>query len=172
MSIQMIGKHDKDGRLIQPTYTDGRTKQSFKDETDITKILARAQKAGTLSHLQKHEGTYGDFASFDFLEANIQLTKGREIFDDLPSELRSEFNNSPAAFFDYVNDPANVDDLRRKLPGLALPGRQMIDASGKTEPDAPSNVDLPSVKAITKPAGPPAEERPEADLSASENPQG
>jgi len=136
MSDQNIGNHDKNGRLIQPgPYKDGLTKQSFKDETDINKILSRAQKAGTLSHLQKYEGTYGDFAEFDFLEAQIQMTKGREVFDALPSELRSEFNQSPADFFAYVNDPANVDDLRKKLPGLAMPGRQNIDVSGKTAPD-------------------------------------
>jgi len=137
MSIQTHGKHDKNGRLVQPIYKDGRTKQAFKDETDINKILHRAQKAGTLSHIQKYEGSYGDFADFDFFEATIQLTKGREIFDALPSELRMEFNQSPAAFFAYVNDPANTDELLKKLPALAMPGRQMIDVSGKTPPDDP-----------------------------------
>lgn len=137
MSIQSIGKHHKDGRLKQPTYKDGRTKQSFRDETDINKILSRAQKAGTSSHLEKFQGEYGNFADFDFMESTIMLTKGREMFDALPSELRSEFNQSPAQFFDYVNDPANIDDLIKKLPGLAAPGRQNIDLSGKTAPDDP-----------------------------------
>ncbi len=118
-------------------YNDGRTKQSFKDETDINKILHRAQKAGSFSHLQKYEGTYSDFADFDFMEAQLQLTKGREVFDALPSELRNEFKQSPAAFFDYVNDPANAGKLREKLPDLAKPGKQNIDVSGKTAPDDP-----------------------------------
>jgi len=137
MSIQSQGKHEKNGRLIQPKYTDGRTKQAFKDETDIKKILHRAQKAGVMTHLQQHQGSYGDFADFDFFETVIQLTKGREIFDALPSELRSEFNQSPAQFFEYVNDPKNIDELAKKLPGLAMPGRQNIDMSGKTPPDEP-----------------------------------
>jgi len=147
MSMQSIGKHDNNGRLVQPTYKDGRTKQSFKDETDINKILHRAQKAGTMSHLEKYQGTYGDFAEFDFLEANLQLTKGREVFDALPSEIRNEFKGSPAAFFDYVNDPKNINDLTKKLPMLAAPGRQNIDLSGKTPPDeelAPQAADLPA----------------------------
>ncbi len=123
-------------RTEQPQeYTDGRTKQAFKDETDINKLLERAQKTGTLSHLQKYEGRYADFSDFDFFDANIKLAQGREIFDALPSEVRSEFNNSPAGFFKYVNDPANADDLKNKLPGLAAPGRQNIDVSGKTSPD-------------------------------------
>jgi len=134
MSLQTIGEHDEDGRLVQPIYEDGRTKQSFKDETDINKILHRAQKTGTLSHLDKYEGVYGDYADYDFLENQLKMTHGREVFDALPSELRREFNNSPAAFFTYVNDPANARDLRKKLPALAQPGRQNIDVSGKSPP--------------------------------------
>jgi len=158
MSIQTQGKHDKSGRLIQPTYKDGRTKQSFKDETDIQKILHRAQKAGTMSHLDKYEGTYGDFSDFDFLEATIQLTKGREVFDALPSELRNEFNQSPAEFFRYVNNPANAEKLRDKLPGLAAPGRQNIDMSGKTEPEALE--DPPAADPAPNPAEPPPAAEP------------
>ncbi len=138
MSIQTQGNHDKSGRLIQPAeYPDGRTKQSFADETDINKILQRAQQSGTLSHLQEYSGVYGDFADFDFFDATLKLSHGREVFDALPSELRTEFNQSPAAFFKYVNDPANADDLRKKLPALAKPGKQNIDVSGKTAPEDP-----------------------------------
>ncbi len=108
-------------------YTDGRTKQSFKNECDINKIMARAEKAGTISHLQKFEGVYADYSDFDFFEQTQKLTKGREVFDALPAELRREFGQSPAAFFNYVNDPANVDDLREKLPALAAPGTQLPD---------------------------------------------
>ncbi len=121
-------------------YPDGMTKQSFKDETDINKLLHRAQKTGTISHLAKHEGTYGDFADYDFFGNQLQLTRGREIFDELPSEIRAEFQNSPAGFFKFVNDPANRDRLDKILPALAQPGRQNIDVSGKTSPDVVSEL--------------------------------
>ncbi len=119
-----------------PVYDDGRTKQSFRDETDINKILQRAQKTGTISHLNKYEAKYGDFSNFDFLTTQLQLAEGKEIFADLPSEIRSEFNQSPSEFFAYVNDPANKDDLLKKLPGLAAPGRQNIDTLGNRGADA------------------------------------
>ncbi len=114
-------------------YDDGRTKQSFKDETDIQKIMARAEVTGTISHLAKYEGVYADFSDFDFHEQNNMLARGAEIFDALPAEVRSEFRQSPAAFFKYVNDPKNIDELRKKLPALAAPGRQNIQVSA---PDA------------------------------------
>ena len=107
------------------TYKDGRTKQSFKNSTDINKILNKAQKAGTLSHLVKHGAHYGDFSDMpDLLEAHRRLAAGQAIFDELPSEIRDEFQNNAAAFFTYVNDPNNSDRLTELLPGLAEPGRQ------------------------------------------------
>jgi len=115
-------------------YSDGRTKQSFKDETNINKLLERAQRSGTLSHLEKHGATYGEMADFDLFEAQLRIRHAQESFDALPSEIRNEFHNSPAAFFKFVNDPANKDDLAKKLPALAKPGRQNIDVSGKSDP--------------------------------------
>jgi len=154
----------------QPTYTDGRTKQSFKDETDINKILQRAQKTGTISHINQFEAHYGDFADFDFFEATMQLTKGREIFDALPSEIRNEFSQSPAQFFDYVNDPANKDDLLKKLPGLAAPGRQNIDVTQRSEnadlsPDVPGDPPAPPIETKGAPTNEP-EKAPEPPVAA------
>ena len=106
-------------------YSDGRTKQSFKDSTDINKIVAKWQKTGTISHLAKHQPVYGDFSDIDdLLSAHNRMVRGVEIFNELPSEVRKEFNQDIGEFFRYVNDPANKDDLAEKLPALAKPGRQ------------------------------------------------
>ncbi len=106
-------------------YTDGRTKQSFKNITDINRILAKAQKTGVISHLAKHGAIYGDFSDLpDLLQANQRLARGQQIFDELPSEVRAEFGQDVSEFFKYVNDPENINDLATKLPALAEPGRQ------------------------------------------------
>ncbi len=112
----------------EKVYDDGRTKQCHADECDINKIMARFDQTGTISHVAKYEGVYADFSDFDFHEQTTKLTQGREIFDDLPAEIRREFGQSPAAFFEYVNDPANADQVRTKLQGLAMPGRQLRSA--------------------------------------------
>lgn len=119
-------------------YGPSRTKQSFKDSTDINKILAKAQKAGSLSHLQKHGAFYGDFAEApaDIFEARAQLDRGAEIFSELPSEIRKEFKNEPLEFFSFVNDPANKDRLEQLLPELAKPGSYFPDVSPRTPPGA------------------------------------
>ncbi len=151
------------GPRRQPrSYRDGRTKQAFKDECDIEKIMARAEKAGTISHLEKFEGVYADFSDFDFFTQTQKLTRGREIFDELPAELRREFDQSPAKFFEFVNDPSNVAELRKKLPALAAPGTQRIETT-------PANADTQAAQAAasepasetnTPPAAPAAETPP------------
>lgn len=107
-----------------PTYGDGRTKQSFKDETDVNKLLARARVQGGLSHLQKHGAAYGDFAGFDFSDAQFQLARARSIFEELPGELRREFGNDPAKFFEFVSTRPQ-DELKKVFPVLAEPGYQL-----------------------------------------------
>jgi hypothetical protein len=43
-------------------YNDGRTKQAFADSCDINKLLKKAQRTGSISHLMKYpEATYGEF---------------------------------------------------------------------------------------------------------------
>lgn len=115
-------------------YDDGRTKQAFKEGCDINKLLSRAQIQGGLSHLEKYEAVYGDFSDFDFYEAQLALARGKTIFQELPSEIRTEFNQSPAEFFAYVNDPENAGNLHVKLPELAAPGRQRLEL--KFRPDS------------------------------------
>ncbi len=144
-------------------YTDGRTKQCFKNECDIEKIMARADKAGTISHLEKFEGVYADYSDFDFFEQTTKLTAGNEIFAELPAEIRREFNQSPAEFFAYANNPENVDKLRQLLPALAAPGTQRLETS---PPDADTQAaqaaaaapaaSTPSTPAVEPTATPPA----------------
>ncbi len=143
----------------QPTeYKDGRTKQSFRDETDINKIIQRAEKTGTISHLNRHQGSYSDFADFDYFGNLQKLTRGREIFDDLPAELRNEFEGSPTKFFNYVNDPANVGRIGELLPELAEPGRQLMSV---VPPVADTPPEIPAEAPATPETPPEAAKSPE-----------
>ncbi len=130
-------------------YEDGRTKQCHRDECDINKIMARFQKTGTISHLSKFEGVYADFSDFDFHHQSNMLARGESIFAALPAEIRREFGQSPAEFFNYVNDPKNAKELRKKLPGLAAPGDQLPETAS---PDADREA---AVAASNEPASPP-----------------
>ncbi len=106
-------------------YSDGRTKQAFKDSTDINKLLMRAQQGETISHLAKHGAIYGDFTDIDdLLTGMTRLERGNQIFAQLPGEVRCEFDQSPQKFFNFVNNPQNSERLEELLPALAAPGNQ------------------------------------------------
>ncbi len=143
------------GHARVPEYeSPGRTKQAFKDETDINRILARFNREGAISHLNKFQGMYGDFESFDFLQAQLQIRKAGEIFEALPAELRREFQQSPSLFFEFVNDPANKDRLPQIFPDLAKPGNYALDMSPKTPPGATGDPDAPDPDAGVPPVAP------------------
>lgn len=130
---------------------DKRTKQAFADETDVNKILQRHQKQGTLDHLSMYEGVYGDFSDIDsLLDAHNKYNRGVEIFAQLPSNVRKDFEQSPKKFFEFVNDPANSDKLKDLLPELAKPGSYFPDVSSATPPGAllqePKKVDVDDPK--------------------------
>lgn len=139
--------------MPEKTYDDGRTKQTFRDETDINQIMKRAQVTGTISHLNKYEGRYGDFANFDFLGHQIMLGQAQTIFDDLPPEIRKEFHNKPDEFFEYVNAPENVNILAEKLPRLAEPGRQNLNVNGVITADAQKAAEAAAKPLVAAPIG-------------------
>jgi len=100
----------------------GRTKQSYKDSCDINQLLERGAREGGLSHLVKHGARYGDFAMIDWENMQHTLAEGQQIFNELPAELKREFNQDPAEFFGFVNDPANKDRLEELIPAIANRG--------------------------------------------------
>lgn len=89
----------------------GRTKQSFTAECDINNIMARYQKTGILDFVNQHEPQYGDATGADFAAAMQVVAEGQSMFNDLPSELRAQFDNDPAEFLEFVSNPANKKEM-------------------------------------------------------------
>jgi len=113
MSMLPIGEKD---------YSDGRTKQSFKDSTDINKILKKAQVSGGLAHAEKYDaGVYAEFTGVDLLGAFEQARRAQAIFADLPAEVRREFDQDAFKFAGYASDIANIGRLKELIPSIAEP---------------------------------------------------
>lgn len=143
--------------IVKKVYDDGRTKQAFKDATDIHKILAKAQKAGGIAHVLKYDkAVYGEFDGYDLQEAYGLIERANSIFDDLPSEVRKEFANDALAFAKYASAPENIDRLAELIPAIAEPGRFMPNPVRRAdEPEVIPGPVVPVV-AVTAPveAGP------------------
>jgi phage internal scaffolding protein len=90
-----------------------RTKQSFAEETNINKIIAKFHKTGVMDHVSKHQAHYGDVEPMELQEALHKVMHAQEMFDDLPSNLRNKFNNQPAEFLEFVQNEDNKEEMRQ-----------------------------------------------------------
>lgn len=106
--ITAYGKHKKVGFK---TTAKSLTKQSFTEECDINNIMKKYQKTGALDHLNKHEASYGFATSLSFQEALDTVEKGQTMFDELPSSIRTKFDNDPGIFLDFVQDENNMAEM-------------------------------------------------------------
>lgn len=93
-----------------------RTKQAFKDECDINKIMQRFKKVQGVDYLTQYNavagGQFGDFSNVtDYRTAIDQVRVAQGVFDQLPSAVRYRFQNDPALFLDFVDNPANKQEM-------------------------------------------------------------
>ena len=58
------------------------------------------------------------------------------MFEDLPSKARTEFNNDPGTFLDFVQDPENKDKLYDL--GLSEYPTTMVDTLPEKKPVEPT----------------------------------
>jgi len=87
------------------------TIQSEKENCDINVIVERFEKTGVLPSMTSSP-FYGDFSvPFDFQEAQQILINAENAFMQLPAKVRREFDNNPAKFLAFVDDPSNADAL-------------------------------------------------------------
>lgn len=125
-------------RVCVPLSSSGKgAVQSEKDACDINRIMAKYQKTGVVTWLEKREGQYRDVTGLDFMEAMDTIVKGREMFDELPSSVREKFRNDPALFLDFMHDPNMLEEQYRM--GLAV--RPVV-----AEPPAPLRVEVVAPK--------------------------
>lgn len=101
----VIGK--KPGIIIS---TPSRTKQAFREECDINRIMARYELTGQIDHVSRAMPQYGDFSQFaDYQTMLGKVNQATEAFNALPSDLRKELNYRPENLFNWIRDPKNRD---------------------------------------------------------------
>jgi len=119
---------------------EGMTKQSFRDECNINKIMAKFQRTGLINHYAKHAPQYMDIPAIDYHEALNIVADAESMFEELPSTIRAQFENDPHKFLEFVQDPNNLDKMREM--GLAKPSQA---------PESPPEVSKPKTKGTVAP---------------------
>lgn len=100
-------------------YGPSLTQQSQTEEADINTIVKRFGLTGQLPENVRLP-TYADFEeATDFQTAMNAVRAAEESFMRMPANVRARFQNDPAEFIEFFNDPANLEEARRL--GLAVP---------------------------------------------------
>ena len=114
---------------VKPKINTGKglTEQSHKHETDINYILKEYKRTGFIRHSKENQGKYDDISVQDFQEAMFITAEANNMFNELPGQVRKEFNNSPESFLEFVQNPDNK--VRMEKMGI-LQGNDGIDLNG------------------------------------------
>lgn len=110
------------------------TKQSFKDECNINKIMEKFQRTGALTHYARHAPTYGDCTPVELSDALQMVINAEQMFADLPSSIRDRFNNDPEKFLEFVQNPENLEEMRKL--GLADPDTSLSETQANETPSS------------------------------------
>lgn len=107
----MAMKHNPRRKVVLEFPNPSKTHQSFKDECDINRIVARYQKTGLLPQVNS-QPQYGDFCTSDDYQTSMnKVLHAQNSFMSLPAKVRARFENDPAKFLDFVYDPENAQEL-------------------------------------------------------------
>lgn len=103
---------NKTKRVQKIIMDDGRTQQHMADECDINLIIKRHTPEQLQNIATQNEGRYGDATSLQYHEAQNIITNANTMFEELPSDIRKNFNNDPATFLDFTSDKNNHEEMR------------------------------------------------------------
>ncbi len=140
---QMV-KHGGPYARVQITFpkSEGRTKQSFAEQCEINNIMARHQKTGALTHINQHQAQYGFATSNDFTESMRIVKTAQDMFNALPSNIRTRCGNDPGNFLEFVQDPENIEEMQKL--GL-IPEQQASEKPPEAKKTEPPTTATPAV---------------------------
>lgn len=119
----------------------GRTKQSFKDETSIQKVVDRYRRTGDPFVLNPsgRPVRYSDLPDVSsFHEALIRVEQAEIAFASLSSKIRDHYDNDPELFLAALRDPKEAAFLTAE--GI------FEKPSGEAAPKSPEGTAAPSVE--------------------------
>lgn len=100
-------------RNQKTTNLPSRTRQAFKDETDINRILGKWRTTGVVLHANVGTPVYGDFTkASDYMTSLNSLMEAQALFASMPARVRKECENNPAKLIALIENPENADLLQ------------------------------------------------------------
>lgn len=96
-------------KRVSITFTEpSQTQQSFKDQSDINKMIEKFTQTGELPPGVGRDPVYQDVSQIpDFTTCQLKVKQAEEAFQALPAKLRAKFDNDPAKCLKWASDPNN-----------------------------------------------------------------
>lgn len=113
--MKILNAYDKSQGQVHPKCGKTMTEQHHKKACDINTIMARYQKTGLVDHVNRHSGSYGDATGADFKAAQDLVATHKSIFEELPAQIRAEYDNDVAIYLDDVATEEGVERLKGLL---------------------------------------------------------
>lgn len=118
-------------------FGESRTKQAFKDQVNVNKIMKKYQKGQMIDHFTTVQPFYGDVSEIgSYQEALALVMRADELFSAMSSEVRDRFRNDPANMISFLADEKNRDEavklgLIRERPGAPKGDENVPGDAGK-----------------------------------------
>lgn len=133
------------------------TRQEFADECNINIIMSQYMMTGQMPLLNERTPQYLDVTGENFQTAMDLVANAKSLFNELPSAIRNRFDNNPAAFLDFANNPANYAEM--ETLGMLKPKNER---QGTLTPAVPSTITPPPNTELIPPVSNPPVSTPPA----------
>ena len=102
--------------LINCTADEDKAKQSFKDECDMNRIVARVSKTGFIPLEAQESLRRQVFADVSGVPQSLEdayaiVQRADAAFTSLPARLRERFGG-PSGLLEFLDDPANLEEAQ------------------------------------------------------------
>lgn len=97
-------------RLAKPKIApgEGKTKQSFREQSDINSIVARYRRNGSFDNVSRAAPVFADVSHIgDYRTICHKIRLATEAFEALPAAVRTRFANDATKLLDFLKDPKN-----------------------------------------------------------------
>lgn len=116
---------------------EGRTRQEFKNQCDINRIIDKFTITGVLPFAgSENLGIYADVSELPDFKSSLEFViHAKESFEKLNVNVRKRFHNSPQELLDFLKDPENKAEARKL--GLLKPEIKPPSTPAQPAPETP-----------------------------------
>lgn len=120
--------------------------QSEKHASDINNIMARAHKTGQLPVLMNRQEVTPLPDGQTYQDALNKVVFAQQQFEQLPSEIRTLFENDPKKLLDAIHNSKDDADTKKQLQTLGIietPPAEPLPLGVQPDADKPADAPVP-----------------------------